>query len=149
MNEFDCIIEYLERHGSKVDAVRYYHEGIGWTTSDVYVTMGTKEGRDEKDVYVFGNLHISAQLQGTIVLTNQNTLRFVLTTKLKGLDEIGIIEQNLSIGDGLNSLGNGYYEGSKRLYGVGFNRISYTRVGIGAAAPVVFWSFNGYIFLMK
>jgi len=111
--------------------------------------MGEINGFQYKDIFCFGNLNLSILMAGTIVLTNYNCYTTRLLTELKGRNEPGVVDLEMAIGSGLSLLGNGYYYGSKRLYGVGFNKLTITAVGVGAATVTGDVLFNGYLFKMK
>ena len=68
---------------------------------------------------------------------------------MPGLNEVGFNENYLSIGAGLTKLGNETYYGYRRFYGIGFNRLDFTSVDIGAATFVWNYNFNGYIFILR
>ena len=44
---------------------------------------------------------------------------------------------------------NGLYEGNKRVYDMGFNRVVTTKNGLGSATFAVRYLFNGYLFIMR
>jgi len=149
MNEFDLIKRYLEKSGAyRIVNVSYYNEGKQ-LTANTTVMLGLVAGHPSGKVFCFGNLEISFSLGGVIVLTNGNSLWTKLQTTPPGLAEPGSYNNYLNIGAGLSLLGNGTYYGYKRIYGVGFNRIDFTAVDIGAATFVLNWNFNGYLFRLR
>lgn len=149
MNEFDYIKKYLEKSGAyRLVDISYYNESLSFSVSKT-VLMGVIAGANAGFTYCFGNLEVSILEGGTIVLTNGNRFWTKVTTALPNLNEPGSYENYLSIGSGMNLLGTGAYYGYKRFYGLGFNRIDFASVDIGAATFNWSFNFNGYMFRLK
>jgi uncharacterized protein YkuJ len=148
MNEFDAIVHYLEKKGLRVSEVRYFQE-YNITNTAVMFYLGVKEGYDYKQILCVGCLEIYAQLSGTIVLTNQNSLNTKTYMKFPGMassQECNRIV--MSIGNGLNPLGNNEYQGWKRVYNVGLNHFELVMTGCGSATLDYTASFNGFLFAL-
>jgi len=149
MNELDLIKRYLERSGAyRLQTCYYYNEGKNFSASNT-VMMGAVKGITPGYCYCFGNVEISIELAGEILLLNENKFWTKMQTTLPGLSEVGFYDNYLCIGGGLNLMGDGCYYGYKRFYGVGFNRIDFTSVDIGAAVFTWNFNFNGYIFILR
>ena len=149
MNEIDLIKRYLERSGAyRIKNIYYYNEGdnVDVATS---VLMGVVIGVQPEYVYCFGNLDCHIELSGVITLADKNKFRIKASTALPYLKENGFYETSLCIGGGLNLLGDGTYEGYKRIYGIGFNRLDLEALDIAAATFVLNYNFNGYIFILR
>lgn len=149
MNEFDFIKKYLEKSGAyRLTDISYYNEGKSISASNTTM-IGAIRGIPPGYAYCFGNLDVSITMAGVIVLANMNKFWTKISTTLPGLSEIGFNDNYLCIGAGMNILGNGNYYGYKRFYGIGFNRLDFTSVDIGAATFVWNFNFNGYLFKLK
>ena len=144
-NEFDLIVKYLGTVGHRVMDVRYFREQMIIAGAAGY-DIGAAQGFVPNQQFFFGNISISITMSGVIVLTNENLISTVLSTLLFGHLEIQDIRVLLGVNLGMNLMGNGYYIGEKRIYGLGCNRISVQFVGIGAAVIDLWAGFNGYMF---
>lgn len=148
VSEIEAIQKYLEKRGSNVSDVIYYFERQVWTGAGDTI-FGVSEGYLDRDAFLFGNLNISIQAISTITLTDPNFVDFSIQTRLKGRDESSSRLIQMGINDGMSILGSGIATGTKRIYGVGFNRIFsscyFTTPGSCTTAVV----FNGYLFIMR
>lgn len=148
MTEIDLIVKYLERKGSNVVDFIYYNEGFTLSGTGV-CDIGEHEGVILENNFFFGHVTQRVQIAGAVVLTNKNMMELIYYTYLKGRIESGSVLHHMGVNLGMSLLGDGLYEGSKRIYGMGFNKIAVNKVGMGAAEPTVQINCNGYLFKMK
>lgn len=151
MEEEDLIVRYLERKGSRVIDIVYYYEYFSKTADGNIYIAGENEGVINKKSFFFGNVHFDMVLDigGGIVLANRNQLQVDMCTNLTGRDEPGVISCIMAIGNGLSMLGNGSYEGVKRMYGIGFNYAVVAGSDVGAATWEIRTTLNGILYVMK
>ena len=148
-DEFGIIEQYIERYGARLTLIAYYNEGfvLNAATSSVYV--GVKEGYKAKYCYFFGNVVINGCITGTVVLTNANFCNVKFMTDMPNRIETNYLDCISTINSPLVLLGNGEYRGTRRLYGVGCNRIDLEFTGFGAAVHTTYVHLNGYLFSMR
>jgi len=140
---------YLNKHGTHIINVEYYHEGHNATSDTDVWDLGVVTGEQQSRLWCFGHMNISTTIAGVIVLTNQMMLDLEFTTILPGVTEVGYVNHAMGVNLGMSLMGNGEYEGRSRLYGMGFNRVVTNTLGFGAATFIVRYCFNGYIFRIK
>lgn len=145
VNEFGLISKYLGSAGYRVMDVRYFRQQKIITAAAGY-DIGDDQGFPPEHQFFFGNISIDAELSGVIVLANENLLSTVFSTLLFGHPEIQDVRIRLGVNLDMSLMGNGFYIGQKRLYGVGCNRISVQFVDLGAAVVEYWVGFNGYMF---
>ena len=149
MNEFDLITKYLEKYGTKVMEFDYYAEGhLAIASEDVW-NLGIIEGEQPLRSFFFGNVNINTTIAGVVVLTNQNLLNLQFLTLLPRRTEVGYAAYTMGVNLSMSLMGNGEYEGSKRLYGMGLNRVLTQQNGLGDATFEVRYCFNGYRFRLS
>jgi hypothetical protein len=154
MNEIDLIKKYLEAggnlgQGNRVTNISYYQEGA-LAIADAYVlNLGVITGNAIGQSFFFGNVNINITISGVVVLTNQMLLNLQFMTILKNMSETGYGATTMGVNCGMSLLGNGEYEGNRRLYGMGFNRVVINKNGFGAATFAVRMAFNGYLFSLE
>lgn len=149
MTEIDLIVKYLEKYGTKVTEIDYYTEGHLATVDANVWEVGISEGELTTRHFFFGHVNINATISGVIVLTNQMLLNLQFMTIIPRRTEVGYAAQTMGVNLGMSLMGNGEYEGNKRLYGMGFNRAVTNKNGFGAATFAVRYCFNGYRFRLS
>lgn len=145
MNEFDLIKKYLEKHSTKVIGIEYFDWNIVTVAVLAGTYLGAPQGEIPRQSWFFGHVNIVAKIGGVIVLTNEMRLRFQLVSDFGNIFQYNLITE-MGVNFGMSLLGNGEYEGVKRLYGCGFNRLELATYGFGAATFEVGMQFNGYLF---
>jgi hypothetical protein len=148
MNEIDLIIRALERKGSPVEDVFYWNEGCLATNTGFWYRFGVADGLEYQRCWFFGNLSLKLHIAGVIVLTNQMRVAYGFSSTLRG-ENLGVLVGGIGVNYGVNLLGNGEYEGIKKLYQVGFNWMNVDTVGFGAATFDLVTNFNGFVFKLK
>jgi hypothetical protein len=149
MDEIALIKKYLDKYGTTVINVEYYTEGhLAIADADVW-NLGIIAGETVTRVWMFGNVHINTTIAGVINLADQNMLNLQFLTAIPGITEVGYAAHTMGVNLGMSLMGNGEYEGNKRLYGMGFNRVVTNTNDFGAATFAVRYCFNGYRFRIK
>lgn len=146
-NEFELINKYLTRAGYRVKDVCYYDMSftfLGAGTQEI----GWPDGYIAGHQFFFGNVSVDDTLGGVVVLANQNLHTFYFTTLLYNGIERESARLSMGVNMDMGLLGNGQYQGCKRLYGIGCNRVTAGQFGCGASTISATISLNGYIFVV-
>jgi hypothetical protein len=146
VNESELIAKYLSRAGIRVKDVLYYDQSFTFTGAGTE-QVGNIDGYIPEHCFFFGNVIIDDTLGGVIVLANQNMHTFFFTTLLFNGIERESARVSMAVNYGMGLLGNGVYQGYKRLYGVGCNRVTAGRIGCGASTISATISLNGFMFV--
>jgi hypothetical protein len=149
MNEEDLVEKYLKRVGSEVIDKYYYSGNLGTDTFPVIKYMGIGKVEQYEKCFFYGNISVNIDISGVVTLAGQNSLILGFVSEFIGGFTSNDFGVHMNIGNGINLLGDGTYMGSKRFYGVGFNRISFAVVDVAAAVFNVSVRFNGILFIMK
>jgi len=145
MNEFDLIKKFLATAGFRVMDVRYFRQHYT-IAAEAGFDIGVPQGFIANHQFFFGNVSINHQIQGVVVLTNQMLTDIHLSTLLYGSAETSDTRITMGVNCGMSLLGNGFYQGYKRIYGIGCNRVSILNHGFGAATFTCEVGFNGLMF---
>jgi hypothetical protein len=145
MDELDLIKGYLLKRGSKIMSACYYNESCLCTATGYTYNFGRVDGVTLGHAFLFGHVNLRAHVAGVINLANQMRLSYTFESYLWNWDEV-VLQSGIGVNYGLSLLGNGEYEGNKRIYGIGFSRFNLDAVGFGAATFDVVVNFNGYLF---
>lgn len=147
LNEFDLITKFLTRAGYRIKDVCYYDMSFTFMGAGTQ-EIGQPDGYIPGHCFFFGNISVDDSMQGVIVLANQNLHSFYFTTLLYGGIERESARLSMGVNFDMGLLGNGFYQGCKRLYGVGCSRITLDRVGCGASTVAATISLNGFMFVV-
>jgi hypothetical protein len=145
MSEIDLIRKYLARAGARVSDVNYYDQTFNFIAAGV-MAIGLNDGYIDEHQFFFGNISINDVLGGAVVLTNQNLHTFFFNTLLYGSIDREAARVSMGVGYGMGLLGSGVYQGYKRIYGVGCNRVTAGQFGCGASTITASINLNGYMF---
>ena len=145
MNEIDLIKKYLARAGFRISDISYYDQTFNFIAAGVMV-FGGVDGYVDEHQYFFGNISINDVLGGVVVLTNQNLHTFFFNTLLYSQLDRETARVSMGVGYGMGLLGNGTYQGYKRIYGVGCNRVTVGQFGCGASTLTASINLNGFMF---
>ena len=148
MEEKDLFIRYIESHGSKVKDVIYHYEEYD-VEADTVTYVGKANGYIKNSCFLFGNVSVNTLVEGVITLGLANKYSVLLSIEFGSRTEPGSIEIINSIGDGLNLLGDGRYQGVKRVYGVGFNNLIINSEGIQDAIWETKVVVNGFLYILR
>jgi hypothetical protein len=148
MNEIDLIVKWLQKNSGPVDDVFYYHEYMTQNAAGHW-HLGLLGGYAEDRHFFFGNVNILTIIQGVILLTDQMLINHIFATYMTGNIPLGQTNIAIAVNSGVNLLGDGVYTGNKKVYQVGFNRLTTALSDFGAATFVQNITFNGFAFRMK
>jgi hypothetical protein len=146
MEELDLISKFISRAGARIKDVRFFIESF------VFIGAGTQElgtavdGYTAQHQFFFGHFTIDDTVGGVINPALQNLHTFYFTTLLYNGIEVESARASMGVNCGMGLLGNGAYQGYKRLYAVGCNRVTVAQWGCGASTIVANISLNGYMF---
>lgn len=146
--ELTLIVRKLEMMGKKVSNIYYHNETCLATVSGFQYQFGLVGGLTYGNCWFFGNIGIVLRMAGVIVLTNENDFAYTFSSTLVG-EDVATARGRIGVNNGLNLLGNGNYEGTKKIYQVGFNWFGMLALGIGAATFQMIVDFNGYVFKLQ
>jgi hypothetical protein len=146
-SEIQAIIKYLEKGNSKVvDMV--YHNEYSFFQADETRQMGIAEGLIQQDFYFFGHAQVLVNMGPGANTAIKNGIDIQFTGSLKGRVCYGLLHQ-MYIGNGLYKMGDDTYQGNKRIYAQGCNRVVISHVGFVNVDMLVQIFYNGIVFKMR
>jgi len=145
LNELQLIKKYLDKVGFRISDITYFDETFTFIAAGTQ-EIGQAQGFNVGHQFFFGNISIDDSVTGVVVLANKNLHTIYFNT----LFYSGIVRESARVSMGVNLgmslLGDGVYQGCKRLYGVGCNRVVIGQFGCGASTLTCTINLNGYMF---
>jgi len=150
VNEIDLIVKWLQKNSGPVNDVIYHNEYHTLSASPDIWDLGIEGGGYEKEKhFFFGNLQMHTLVSGVIVLTDKMGIIVCPDTILSSGMAVAKTIITVGVNYGLNLAGDGTYEGNKKIYQVGCNKIITSVDDFGAADFYIDYTFNGFVFIMK
>jgi hypothetical protein len=149
MNELDLILKWLRKKSGPVKDVFYHNEFHTVSVSPDTWDLGGEDGFIKEKHFFFGNLQIHTLVSGVILLTDKMGIIVAPDTVFVSSVAMAKTIITLGINYGLNLTGNGEYEGNKKVYQLGCNKIITSVDDFGAADFYIDYTFNGFVFEMN